>query len=111
MTQEEFIKVLDSRGLSYNIEDDRVILNDWGLVHLNSLEIIPEGIEFDNGGDVYLNSINALPKGTVFNNGGDINLKSLIGGWFSQWEGKIRRISTKSLLNKMISLGLFDKEK
>jgi hypothetical protein len=65
------------------------------------------------GGDVYLNSINALPKGTVFNNVGNVNLSSLIGGWIDDWKGNVgnvKGIHYKRLLNKMISLGLFDRK-
>jgi hypothetical protein len=131
MTREEFIKVLDKGGYSYTIEGDRVIVTHPGLVNLKSLQTLPQGIEFNNRGDVHLRSLQTLPQGIVFNNGGAVNLMSLqtlpqgivfnnggavnlmslTRGWFSGWQGNIGGIDFKRLLNKMISLGLFDKEK
>jgi hypothetical protein len=48
-----------------------------------------------------------------FNNGGFVFLRSLIGGleygFFDDWRGNIEGIDSNRLLNKMISLGLFDR--
>jgi hypothetical protein len=111
MTREEFIKVLDEKGYSYAIKGDRVIVTHSGGVYLDSLRTLPQGIEFNNGRGVNLESLRTLPQGIEFNNGGYVNLMSLIGGWLSFWEGNIEGIKYKRLLNKMISLGLFDKKK
>ena len=74
-----------------------------------SLESLPLDIEFNNGGTVVLDSLNSIPKEFIFNNIGDVYLTSLVGGWFSQWEGNIEGIDSKRLLNYMISKGLFEK--
>ena len=92
MTREAFIKVLDEKGCSYDIEGDRIIVT--GEV------------------DVYLESLTSLPPGVEFKNGGDVLLDALIGDWFSDWEGNIEGIDSnysKRLLNSMIALGLFDR--
>ena len=89
MTREEFIQELDNRNYSYNIEGDKIAVTEKGTVDLQSLP--------------------SLPPGVVFNNGDDVALKSLIGGWFSQWEGNIKGVDSKKLLNFMVSKGIFEK--
>ena len=97
-------------------------------VNLKSLETLPPGVEFKNGHAVYLNSLQTLPPGVVFRNAGPVNLESLktlppgvefnnksfvvnlyslIGGYHSDWSGNIKGISSKRLLNHMISKGMF----
>jgi hypothetical protein len=98
MTREEFIKVLDEKGCSYNEEGDKIVVpdiflnadlgnlislppgvvfeNKWG-VNLNSLTSIPPDIEFKNGGSVNLESLKSLSPGVLFDNGRHIYLDSL----------------------------------
>lgn len=90
-----------------------------GGVYLESLTALPPEMEFKNGGDVDLRSLKALSPGVEFNNMGDANLRSLMGagrihpalraGWFDDWGGNIEDIDSNRLLNKMISIGLFDR--
>ncbi len=89
MTQEEFIKVLEEEGYSYEIEGDNIVVLERGGVDLDSLKSLPPGVEFRNGDDV--------------------NLYSIIGGWFFEWKGNIEDIDSKSLLNLMISKGVFER--
>jgi hypothetical protein len=110
MTREEFIKVLDKERYSYKIEGNKVIVTRGGDVYLNALTSLPPGVEFRNEGYVWLKSLTSLPPGVEFNNRGYVYLESLTGDWFSYW-GNIRDIDSNRLLNKMISLGLFDKNK
>ena len=97
MTQEEFIKVLDEEGYSYEIEGDRIVVTygygvdlsaltsippgvefkNGGYVDLESLTSLPPGVEFRNGGGVYFNSLTSLPPGVEFNNEGDVDLSAL----------------------------------
>ena len=125
MTREEFIGI----GYSYEIEGDKIVVTskgsvnlmvlpslppdvvfrNKGCVYLNSLTSLPPDVVFINGGSVYLNSLTSIPPGIVFNNGWDVNLDSLTGDWFSEWKGNIEGIDSKRLLNKMISLGLFER--
>jgi len=131
MTREEFIKELKRSRVSYEIEGDKVEFKNRGGVWLASLTSIPPGVVFKNANDVYLGaltslppgvvfrnrgyvyleSLTSLPPGAVFENRGDVYLESLIGGYFDDWKGNIDGIDPKRLLNKMISLGLFDKNK
>lgn len=79
-----------------------------GDVNLSNLEILPEGTKFRNGGDVILESLvnlNFYP-GMEFENMGDIYLKSAIGGWLKNWEGSIKGIDSKRILNEMIEESL-----
>jgi hypothetical protein len=131
MTREEFIEELKKGGYSYRIEGNKVAFSYEGSISLMSLTSLPPGVEFrneagvyldsltslppgvvfKNGGSVFLDSLTSLPPGVEFKNGGDVYLDSLIGGWFYYWEGNIEGIDSKRLLNKMISLGLFEKRR
>jgi hypothetical protein len=82
-----------------------------GLVDLSSLTAMEKGIVFNNDGDLYLNSLRDLPEGIVFNNEGKIYLDSLGVNTWDNFPLKIDEIKDNILLNKMIELGLFDKEK
>ena len=112
MTREKFIEILDIEGYSYEMEGDKIVVTRgdiYGDVWLNSLKTLPPGVEFKNGGNVWLDSLEILPPGVVFNNGGDVFLKSIMGTYFSKWDGNIDGISPNRLLNKMIADGLFDR--
>jgi len=132
MTQEEFIKLLDYKGYSYEEEGDKIVVThkgnarlesltslppdvefrNEGDVWLDSLTTLPPGVEFSNSGYIDLDSLSSLPPGTKFRNGGNVWLRSLIGvvgGLTLDWKGNIEGINTKRLLNKMIELGLFDR--
>jgi hypothetical protein len=132
MTREEFIKVLDKKGYSlysYKIEGDKVIINRDGGFYLHDLTSLPPGVifenngkvylesiisispdvAFENDGDVFLNALTSISPGVEFMNGGDVYLESLTGDWFSYWGGNIEGIGSKRLLNRMISLGLFER--
>ena len=127
MTREEFIEILDEKGYSYEIEGDQIIVTDEGHVNLGSLTSLPTGVEFRNEGNVDLQSLTSLPLNVEFENDGNVNLKSLtsispgvefrnedrvyleslIGGFFNKWKGNIEGIDSNSLLNLMISKGIF----
>ena len=112
MTQEEFIKVLDKKGYSYEIEGDKIVVTHKDHVHLSSLTSLPPDVQFKNGHYVFLNSLTSISPGVEFRNGGGVSFESLIdvyGGYFRQWKGNIEGIEPKRLLNKMISIGLFDR--
>jgi hypothetical protein len=79
-----------------------------GHVNLRSLISIPPDVEFKNVGNINLDSITSLPPGVEFKHRGNVYFKSLMGGRFSDWRGDIEGIDSKRLLNKMISIGLFD---
>jgi hypothetical protein len=141
MTREEFIEELDGNDYSYVIEGDKIVIPERfnNNVWLESITSLPFDVEFRNAGNINLGSLKSLPPGTKFNNGGyvwlqslksfpanvtfskenpeqdqdvkDVQLGSITGGWFSLWEGNIEGIHSGILLNKMISLGLFDKER
>ena len=109
MTQEEFIKQLDEKGYSYEIEGDKVVVTHKGDVDLGSLTSLPRGVVFRNEGYVYLEYITSLSPDVEFNNGGDVWVRDIIGGFFNKWKGNIEGVDEKRLLNKMISLGLFER--
>ena len=77
MTQEEFIKVLDEKGYSYEIEGDKIIVTNEGTVYLGSLTSLPSGVEFKNLGNIFLDSLRELPSDVEFKNGGGVWLDSL----------------------------------
>jgi len=77
MTREEFIKVLDDKGYSYEIEGNKIVVTHDRNVYLHSLTSLPPGVVFRNGGHVYLESITSIPPGVVFRNGGHVGLGAL----------------------------------
>jgi hypothetical protein len=117
MTQKEFIKVLDKKDYSYEIEGDQIIVTHGGSVLLDSLSLsfsgfstsLPSGVEFRNGYNVALGSITYIPPGVVFRNGGDVYLESLTNGRINEWKGNIEGIDSKRLLNHMINKRLFER--
>ena len=80
-----------------------------GCVYLNSLKELPPGVVFNNRGIVHLISLETISPDVEFNNKMNVNLGSLTGGYFYEWEGNIKGIDSKRLLNKMIELGLFNR--
>ena len=88
-----------------------VEFNNLGGVYLESLTYLPTGVGFKNDGHVDLESLTNIPSGVEFNNLGGVYLESLLGGnrYFGNWKGNIEGIDSKRLLNKMISLGLFER--
>ena len=133
MTREEFKKILDDKGYSYREEGDKIVITHiedvWlgyanittippgvkfqngGYVSLNFVEILPSNTLFDNYGYVALDSLKNILPGVEFENRGHIWIESIIKDPWASWKGNIKGIDYKKLLNKMISLGLFDKEK
>ena len=128
MTREEFIKVLDDKGYSYEIEGNKIVVtggyiglnsltslppgvvfNNWSSVNLTSLTSLPLDVKFENGGSVYLDSLTSLPPGVEFNNRGYVYLDDLLGRYFNEWNGNIEGIDSKRLLNLMISKGIFER--
>ena len=126
MTQEEFIKVLEEKGYSYEIEGDKIVVTQERTVDLGSLTSLPPGVEFKNEGGVDLRSLTSIPPGVEFRNGGSVDLGSLTslppgvefrngrdvylrltGGWITECEGNIEGIDYKRFLNFMISKGMF----
>jgi hypothetical protein len=77
MTHEEFIKVLNGKGYSYEQPHNKIVLTEKGGVWLDSLTHLPPGVEFNNGGTVYLRSLTHLPPGVEFNNEEWVSLRSL----------------------------------
>jgi hypothetical protein len=77
MTREAFIKVLDKKDYSYEIEGDRIVVISKVDVDLGSLTSLPPGVEFRNRGDVFLNALTSLPPGVEFRNRSDVILNSL----------------------------------
>ena len=109
MTKREFIKILEEERYSYKIWENKVIVTHKGDINLSGLTSLPPDVEFNNWEDVILKSLTSLPPEVEFNNGGSTYLKSLMGSWFYRWKGNIEGIGNKRLLNKMISIGLFER--
>ena len=111
MTQEEFIEVLDKKGYSYEMEGNKIVVTYKFYVDLVSLTSLPPGVVFSNVGEVGLRSLEAIPPDVEFRTTYDVNLQSLTGNWFSEWEGNIKGIRFNRLLNKMISIGIFNRRR
>jgi hypothetical protein len=109
MTSEDFIKVLNRNGYSYEMEGDKIIVNDNGNAYLPEVESLPPNIEFRNRGDIYLYRLASISPGVIFDNSGGVHLKRIMGGWWINWEGNIDGMSSKRLLNLMIKQGVFER--
>ena len=133
MTRSVFIRLLKNKGYSYEIEGDKIVVTNGrsssGDHAIFEIRSIPSGVVFKNRGSVYLGKLTSLPPGVVFENRlnaeldslislhpgvefknrGDVYLISITGNWFKYWKGNIEGIGTNRLLNKMISIGLFDR--
>ena len=119
--------LVDLKSLT-SISPGAVFRNGAGIF-LDSLASLPPGVVFENGSDIYfellsslspdvvfnnegnvwLDSLASIPPSVEFKNRGHVNLESLIGDWFYSWKGNIEGIKPNRLLNKMISLGLFER--
>jgi hypothetical protein len=132
MTREEFIKIIDQKQYSYRIENNDIVItsgHNSEFISLIELEDIPSGVVFKNRGSVILEPLTSLPPGIKFQNKGNtyldsvtsispgvemdsysIRMESLIGGYFDDWEGNIEGIGEERLLNRMISLGIFNRK-
>jgi len=114
MTTEEFKRKLDVHDYSYEEKEGKIVViggtskNIWSSI----IEELPSGIVFVNEGNIWLDSLRRIPSGVVFGNSGHLQLTELLGLGnkpFHLWEGNIDGIEPKRLLNKMISIGLFDR--
>jgi hypothetical protein len=135
MTREEFAEKLRFNYYSYRMEGNKVVVTDSNTIMFTTLDSIPSDVEFNSGGPVYLYSIKDLPYGVIFNNRGDVILDSLksisrgvefnnegdvrlnsliytsegSNGWNYNWEGNIKGVDSKRLINAMIKQGLFER--
>lgn len=84
-----------------------VIFKNKGYLNLNSLEEMPDIVEFRNTGDLQLDNISTseIHSGCVFNNTGSIRFINFI--WDNKWSGNIEGVNDKRLLHFMIKKGLF----
>ena len=78
-------------------------------IYLSYLKSLPPGVVFENGGSVRLDNVQRISPSVEFSNGGKVSLQSLMGGLFDYWEGNIKGIDSKRLLNKMVKDGLFNR--
>jgi hypothetical protein len=115
MTREEFIQELKLNYISYKIEGNKIVVNIGRMdTDLDWITSLPPDVEFRNLGYVFLDSLTSIPPSVEFGNQLDVFLGSLIKRWegsFHSWEGNMRGIPSKKLLNKMIKDGLFDRER
>ena len=130
MEREEFKKILIEKDYPYEEIGERILVGLYrGDIDLSGLKSIPSGIVFRNMGGVDLNSIEEIPSGVVFMNGLYVFLNSIrridssveFLGYCSPlsplWGSKpfefpififgIPGIEDRTILNKMIALGLF----
>jgi hypothetical protein len=94
MSREEFKEKLEFYDYSYSEEGGKILVI---------------GGETKANRNNWLSNCVRIPSGVVFSNKGIVHLESLIGKPFHHWEGTIEGVGSKRLLNKMISIGLFDR--
>jgi len=111
MTTEEFKTELDTYDYFYVEEEGKILVGGKNIcIWLSSIEELPSGVVFANNCNIWADSLSRIPPGVVFANSGLLQLTKLAGGNpFHKWDGNIEGIGSKRLLNKMISIGLFDR--
>jgi hypothetical protein len=136
MEREEFKAVLRDKGYPYREEGGRLVIDylyDGQTLDLSDVKTIPSEVSFRNINSVYLDSLEAIPSGVEFSVK-YVRLYSLKrispSSWFSLdttvfsnavWQGTwgirsritkfgIPGINHNRVLNRMISLGLFDRK-
>ena len=100
MTQEEFIKELEHRGYSYEMEGEEILVTHQSRVDLSFLKSLPPGVRFENHGHVDFDSLESLSPDVQFQNHGHVDLgslKSLPSGVQFQNKGDVGLDSLKSL--------------
>ena len=131
MKREEFIEILREKDYPYEETLTRIMVGKYrNDIDLSELKSIPSNVVFRNMGSLSLNSIEEIPSGVVFMNGLYVYLNSLrridpsveFFGYcspLSRLWGKgepfefpififgIPGIEDRTILNKMIALGLF----
>jgi hypothetical protein len=119
MTREGFLKILDRiaelRKIKdlYQIQDGKILISsNTGTVDFNftigfndhSIKELPGNIEFVNSGPVRLDNTIGIDPTVVFNNNGYVSIKKLNT---RTWNGNIKGINGRRLLNLMIKKELF----
>jgi len=102
MTQEEFIAILDEKGYSYKIENEKLIVDYNGYVDFSDIKKLPKGIVFKNKNDIWFESLEVLPSDVVFENGGAVyldNIKVLPGGVIFENGGRVELNGVEKLPN------------
>ena len=80
MTREEFIKIIDQKEYSYEIENNNIVITsgfNGGFIFLHELEDIPSGVIFKNSGAVLLEPLTSLPPGIKFKNKGNVYIDTV----------------------------------
>jgi hypothetical protein len=101
----------DVHLVNVQVLQSHVYFDNGGEVHLDSLYRIPPDVKFRNRGYIWFSSIRSISPGVEFMSNNHVNLQPLIDGVIDDWEGNIDDIEPRRLFNKMISLGLFDRNK
>lgn len=107
MTRDKLIDILKYRGYSYEIVGDKIVIDDAGPILLDTLQSIPDNIDFRNNGYMSLDGIKSIPTNVTFNNRGSVHLRLFGIHSTKTWEYGIPGINSKALLNGMIKRGLF----
>jgi len=98
MTKDQFIDLLESKGYSYRIDGERIVVDGEGDVWFGGLTSLPPNVEFRNGGNVVLSSLKHLPLydiDLVFQNTRDLGFD---GGWISSREFPESRWTSTELI-------------
>jgi hypothetical protein len=98
MTKDQFIDLLESKGYSYHLEGETLVVNGEGDVWFGGLTSLPSNTKFRNVGNVVLSSLKQLPlddPDLLFQNTRDLGF---CGGWISQREFPESRWKMKELI-------------
>ena len=132
MEREEFIKILASSvNAPYVIEGEKIIVGRGFpfSIFLNHLTFVPDDVQFEGGGNIHMTSVEKIGERVLFKNSGRVLFKNSGGvGLLSlsrisrtvrfdnelnvifRGDFGIDGINHNKILNKMISLGLFDRK-
>ena len=122
MTREEFIGILDREGYSYDIDGGSIVVNHDSDVGFKELDI-PDNVIFNNDGNVFMGISEIHPSVVLNNNGGfflfdDNDLRIATNDYSpghyifyskDHYEGWLKNIDNKRLINLMIKQGVFER--
>jgi hypothetical protein len=121
MNLEEFKVILEDIGVLYteNKNGNSIVVTDYkkspaGALLLNSIEEIPAGVEFAYRGTIYMWGLKRISPSVKFSDLSVIHSPLFPSVWETgigmKFVFSVPGISDNRVLNRMISLGLFDRK-
>jgi len=102
MSIKEFKNYLDSKGYSYEENEEGITIIESGVLDLIELESIPENVTISNGGYIDLRALEKIPT--------TLKISRSMSVWFKEfntfeWDVEIKGVISPRLITYIISKG------